>query len=286
MSLFFHHRKIVLTAIDLNGNVAWEKAVGPYNPQMYKYGYAASPLLVGSSVIVSGEYDGRSWLTALDRKQGRELWRTPRPQNITFSSPVVAKVAGRDQLLLSGSQQVCAYNPQSGQLLWSVPGTTAATCGTMIWNDQLVFASGGYPKAETIAVAADGSRRIAWKNNQKCYEQSMIIVDGFVYALTDKGVMYCWQADDGREMWRERLAGPVSSSPVLAGGLIYWANENGSVFVFRPNSQRFDLVCENRLGQEIFASPAVADNRLLWRYAKGRKPNRQEYLICIGTSGE
>ncbi len=279
---FFHHQQVQLTALDLDGNTAWQKSVAAFNPRKYEYGYAASPVLYQDRVIVATEYDGASFLTAFDRRQGNELWRVSRPNNITFSSPVVAEVAGRDQLLISGSDRVCSYDPRSGQQLWTVPGTTSATCGTMVWSGNLVIASGGFPKAETIAVVADGSRTIAWKNNQKCYEQSMIVVDGYVYGLTDNGILFCWHATDGREMWRERLAGPVSSSPVYAGGHIYWANESGTYYVFRPNPKRFELVAENRLGSEAFASPAVSDNRILFRVAEGKPPGRQEVLVCVG----
>ena len=278
---FFHHRQIQLTALGLDGSQQWQRSAGPFNPKKYEYGYAPSPVVYQGFVIVATEWDGESAITAFNRNTGRPAWRTPRPANITFSTPVIANVSGRDQLFLSGSNQVASYDPTNGRPLWVVPGTTAATCGTMIWEGNVVFASGGYPKAETIAVRADGSRQIVWRNQQKCYEQSMIVVDGFVYGLTDKGVLYCWRANDGREMWRERLAGPVSASPVLAGGHIYWANERGSWFVFKPNPEAFELVAENRLGDEVFASPAVVKDEMIVRVAGSEGGIRQEYLICI-----
>lgn len=279
---FFHHKQVQLTCMDLDGRQIWQKTVAPFNPRKYQYGYAASPVLYGDMVIVAAEYDGRSFISAFNAKTGGDVWRIPRAANITFSSPVIANVAGRDQLLISGSEQVSSYDPKTGQALWSVPGTTAATCGTMVWEGDTVFASGGYPKAETIAVRADGSGTVVWRNNKKCYEQSMIVVDGYLYGLTDRGVLYCWRTQDGNEMWRARLSGPVSASPIYVGGHIYWANESGVVFVFRPNAEKFELVAENRLGNESFASPAVAQNKLLLRIAEGSKPNRQEYLVAIG----
>jgi outer membrane protein assembly factor BamB len=280
---FFHHQQVRLSCLSLDGELNWERKVCKFNPKKYEYGYAPSPVLYRNSVIVSAEYDGPSFIVAFECSTGEELWRTTRPANISFSSPVVANVSGRDQLLISGSDLVASYDPSDGRELWSVPGTTSATCGTMIWDEQLVFASGGYPRSQTIAVRADGSGRIVWSNNQKCYEQSMIIVDGYVYGLTDKGVLYCWRASDGQEKWRTRLQGPVSASPIFANGMIYWANESGSFYVFKANPERFELVAENRLGDELFASPAVSGNRMLIRVAEGRRPNRQEYLVCIAA---
>ncbi len=279
---FFHHKSIQLTALDLQGQTVWQKIVGPFDPRRYEYGYAPSPLIYKNLVIVAAEHDGDSSIAAFDRLRGTQQWRIPRPSNITFSSPVVAHVAGRDQLLISGSDKVCSYDPAAGQPLWETPGTTAATCGTMVWSGDLVIASGGYPKAETLAVKADGSGEVVWRNRQKCYEQSMLVVDGYLYGLTDRGILYCWRVSDGREMWRQRLAGPVSASPVLAGGHIYWANEAGIMYVLRPNPERFELVAENRLGNEAFASPAISGDLMLLRVAQRSSTARQENLVCIG----
>uniref|UniRef100_A0A7C4QNH8 Dehydrogenase n=1 Tax=Schlesneria paludicola TaxID=360056 RepID=A0A7C4QNH8_9PLAN len=281
---FYHHDQVQLVALDLAGRQLWSKTAGAFRPKMYEYGYAPSPLLYRNSVIVAGEWDGNSFLAAFERATGNQLWRTPRPSMISFSSPVVATVAGKDQLLLSGADKVSAYNPATGKLLWSVAGTTAATCGTMVWDGDIVFASGGYPKAQTLAVLADGSGTILWSNNQKCYEQSMLAYQGHVYALTDNGVMFCWNGRNGKEMWRERLAGPVSASPVLAGGHIYWANERGTLYVFKPNPERFELVAENQVGNDAFPSPAICGGQIFLRVAQRNGNDRQEFLYCFANA--
>jgi outer membrane protein assembly factor BamB len=280
---FFHHQQIHLLVLGFDGQIVEDLIVGPFDPKKFEYGYAPSPLIYRDMVIVAAEHDGESYIAAYSRQDLSTRWRIIRPSNISFSTPVVAHVAGRDQLLISGSEQVMSYDPTTGKLIWQVSGTTAATCGTMVWSDELVFASGGYPKAETLAVRADGSGQVVWSNEQKCYEQSMILVDQYLYALTDKGVMYCWRADDGREMWRERLEGPVSASGIYAGGNIYWANEQGALYVFKPSPERFQLIAENRLGSEAFASPAATAGRLIFRIAETLDGTRQEYLVCIGS---
>ncbi len=109
----------------------------------------------------------------------------------------------------------------------------------------------------------------------------MIVIDGYVYALTDNGVLFCWRANDGSEQWKQRLSGPVSASPVYAGGNIYWANEGGEFFVFKPNPQKYDQVAVNRLGDESFASPAVSGNLLFIRVAELQGSKRNEYLYCL-----
>lgn len=277
-----HHETVQLTVFDLEGKQVWQKTVSQFRPRRYEYGYAPSPLIYRGTVIIAAEYDGEASLAAFDRESGKEIWRTPRPGNISYSSPVVAHLAGRDQLLLSGADQVCSYDPNDGKLLWSAPGTTAATCGTIVWDGDIVFASGGYPKSETLAIKADGSGEVLWKNSKKCYEQSMLATGGHLYALTDEGIVYCWRGRDGEELWNKRLRGPVSASPVLAGGNIYCCDEMGTFYVFKANPEKFELVSRNQLLDDSFASPAVSGNQLFLRVAKlGRQ--RAEFLYCLGS---
>jgi len=280
---FYHHDKVEVIALDLDGQEVWKRDAGPFRPRMFEYGYAPSPIIYRDTVIVAGEFDGPSFITALDRKTGKPDWRTPRPTNITFSTPVVAHVAGKDQLLISGGAKVASYNPATGKPFWAVPGTTFATCGTMVWDGDIVFASGGYPKAETLAIKADNSHKVLWRNAQKCYEQSMLAFDGYVYALTDNGVIYCWQGKDGKEMWKTRLAGPVSASPVLSNGLIYWANELGTLYVIRANPEKFDLVAENKIGTDSFPSPAICGGQIFLRVGDSSDGQRQEWLYCFAN---
>ena len=280
---FFHHKSIELVALDLQGKILWRTNTGAFDPRKYEYGYAPSPLVYRDFVIVAAEYEGESYVAAFQRATGKEQWRIKRPgTNVSFSTPVVTTIDGKDQLMMSGAERVMSYDPATGKELWSVEGTTFATCGTMVWDGDIAIASGGYPKAETIAVRADGSGTVLWRNKQKCYEQSMLAIDGYVYALTDNGIAFCWKAADGQEMWKFRLKGPVSASPVLAGGLIYWANELGTYYVFRPTPEKFELVAENQIGDSGFASPAIVDGQIFLRTAEGLDDARQEWLYCFG----
>lgn len=278
---FYNHDEVQLAALDLNGKISWQKFAGKFRPMRYEYGYAPSPILYHNTVIVTAEWEEKSYLAAFDRATGAEVWRAKRQDSPSFSTPVIGHIAGKDQLVISGGAMITSYDPATGKQLWSAPGTASATCGTLVWDGNVVFASGGYPQSETIAIKADGSGTVLWKNNQKCYEQSMLTTGGYLYALTGQGILFCWRASDGQEMWKKRLKGPVSSSPVLAGGNIYWANELGTHYVFKANPEELEIVAENKLGNESFASPAVCGGNLFHRAAMQINGQRQEFLYCF-----
>jgi len=279
---FYNRNRIQLAALDLNGQLQWQKTAGAFIPKRYKYGYAPSPALYESLVIVSAESPAAGYLAAFDQQTGKEVWRTRRPAQTNYASPVVAHVAGRDQLLMSGAKRIDSYDPATGRTLWSREGICTVTCGTMVWDEKRVYASGGYPQRGTLAVFADGSRKVGWTHRVKCYEQSLLVHDGYVYAVDDGGVAYCWKADDGRLMWRVRLGGNVSASPVLAGGNIYLSNEKGTTFVFRANPEKFEQVAKNQLGSEAFATPTICGSQIFLRIAERTGGQRQEWLYCVG----
>lgn len=278
-ALFHNGGRLVLTALDMNGELLWQKDTGGFECE-YEFGYSASPTVYRDTVIVSSEWlDG--YLAAFHTEDGSEAWRTIRKIPTSYSSPIVGQVAGREQLLLSGSDKVSSFDPANGNLLWEAPGTCKVTCGTLVWSDDAVFASGGFPNKETVAVRADGSGKVLWKNGEKCYEQSMLYHDGHVYAMNDNGIAICWIADTGEEKWKVRLGGPVSASPILAGGKIYAMNERGITFVFEPNPNEFRKVAENVLGDEGFATPVFVGDSIVIRTAE-LSGDRREYLYCVG----
>jgi outer membrane protein assembly factor BamB len=210
------------------------------------------------------------------------VWRTERPGTITFSSPVVTTHQGKDYLLISGYEFIRAYDPANGKELWATKGAATATCGTMVWDDGIVFASGGYPQSETIALDITNGK-VKWRNKVKSYEQSMVATGGHVYAYADAGAVFCWDAKTGDEKWRHRLTDKISASGVLVEDRIYWANEAGDLWVFEANPKEWVEVSQNKVGNEAFASPAVCSGKIYLRVAKYEDNKRQEYVVCYGS---
>jgi hypothetical protein len=285
--LFNNQGAAWISAFDLEGTPLWqERAIG-FEPQIFKFGFGSSPVVVGEKVIVASEYDGpESGIVALDAATGEQRWKVDRPQSLSYSTP--ARVRQDDQVLLvtSGNLLFAAYDPADGSLAWSTDGTTMATCGTMVAHEQrnLAFASGGYPLSFTAAVRTDGDHKIVWSNYKvKCYEQSLLVADDYLYAVTDTGLAHCLRCSDGEEQWKKRLSGRgVSSSPVLIDGKIYVTSERGTTYVFTATPEGCELLGENQLGSECFATPTPIGNRLYHRYATGTGGERREYLAAIG----
>lgn len=282
--VFHQTDSIVATAMTPDGEQVWQTRVGEFLPERFQFGYGASPLVFGQLVIVASEYDGKdSGLYALDTQSGKQVWKAPRKRNLNFASPILATIAGQPSVLLAGAESLTSYDPTSGKPQWSVDTTTEAICGTCVWDGNRVLVSGGNPENGTWCVEGGSASRLLWDNPVKCYEQSLLTIDGYVFGFADTGVVYCWRTSDGQEMWRSRLGGGgVSSSPLLVDGRLIMADEGGTVYVVAADPKRFELLAEVRTGDSIFASPVAIDNRLLIRTAVNENGNRQEYLIAIG----
>ncbi|TWU56933.1 outer membrane biogenesis protein BamB [Rubripirellula tenax] len=281
---FHTNDAIWLTKITTSGRVVWQNRVAAFEPKLFQFGYGASPIVENGLVIVAAEYDGPdSGLYALDARTGKPVWKVARPSNLNFASPIAATIVGQRQILLAGAEMFASYDPNTGKVIWSVDSTTEAICGTAVWDGRRVMVSGGNPASGTWCISGDGSNTELWSNRVKCYEQSLLAITNYVFAIADNGVAYCWRTEDGKEMWKERLfGGGISSSPTLVGDHLYIATEAGQVFVIKASPNRFEPIAENPTGDSIFATPVPVDGRLYLRTGVGAGANRQEYLVAVG----
>jgi outer membrane protein assembly factor BamB len=218
------------------------------------------------------------------RLSGQIVWKIERPDYKlgSYASPTLGHVAGRDQLLTHGPHKVYSYDPASGDLLWTCDGPAELTSNTMNLGDRLVFAAGGYPKKSLLAIRADGSgdvtdTHVAWSLKGKtAYVTSMLLVDELLYMVEDGGEATCFEAATGKVLWQTDLHGAFSSSPVLAGGHVYIANEEGLVHVFKATGDKFEPVAQNDLADGGFATPAICGNCIYLRTL--------HHLYCLGKT--
>lgn len=272
--------KVILTALDLEGRILWQQPVCDY--QIHQ-GYGASPALYEELVYSVADTKGEGAIAAFERATGKLVWKQPRPSNPNYPSPIVLKVAGKPQLILTGCDTIISYHPKTGEVLWETPGATTECVTTTVTDGLHVYSSGGYPKNHMSAIRADGSGTIAWENDERVYVPSMVIKDGYLYAVLDAGIAACWKSDTGKQMWKARLGSDISASPILVGNKIYAINEKSEGFVFEANPQELKLLGKCSIGDEMFASPVVADSRIYLRVAFYEGDKRTERLVCISA---
>lgn len=278
-ALFLNHEQQVLTALNFGGDVVWEKSIGPYKGK-YPFGVGASPIAYRDSVIVPHENEASSKIYAVVAETGEKKW-SARRNHTNYSTPVVANTGGKEQLLISGQSSVASFDPDTGKKNWSLPAKWAVTCGTAVWDQDRVYTSGGFPVQQTIAVSSDGKKEV-WDAPIKAYEQSMIIVDGHLYVLTDRGVISCFNGATGKVTWKTRFEGPVSASPIYANGNIYFTAESGKTMVVKADPTSFQKVATNQLGTDAFASFAVVDDKIITRVGDRSTGQYQQWLYCLG----
>jgi hypothetical protein len=277
---FLNKKAVYTTALTRDGEQIWQTKITDY---VVHQGYGSSPALYESLVIVSADNKGGNGaIAALDRATGDVVWKHGRPKTPNYPSPIILPVAGRDQLLFTGCDLVSSYDPVSGEKLWQIDGATTECVTSTVTDGKLIFTSGGYPRNHISAVRADGSGEIAWENNVRIYVPSMLVRDGLLFAVADAGVAMCWEAATGKELWKGRLGGTFSASPVMVGDKIFATNEAGATFIFKATANNFELVGQNQLGNEVMATPVVCGSRIYMRVVEDKDGKRQEMLYCLG----
>ncbi|MBS0202397.1 MAG: PQQ-binding-like beta-propeller repeat protein [Planctomycetes bacterium] len=268
-----------VTALDLNGRIAWQREAGPYYS---KWGYESSPVIYKSLVIVAADNKGAqidrlvgaSYLTALHRETGQVVWRIHRPNADSSGTPVVARIAGRDQLLLAGKGTVCSYDPLTGDSLWTCRWSADRVGNSVAFDDRNVYASTRHPRPELLCIRADGSgdvsrSHVVWRSHKFAGDvASPVVHDGRLYVAGDDGIIGCLDAETGNVVWRRQFAGTMTASPLIAGQHLYCCNEDGTVYVIRLGGHG-ELVAEIPMQEAIQVAPVVSQNRLYIRTIAG-----------------
>jgi outer membrane protein assembly factor BamB len=175
---------------------------------------------------------------------------------------------------------VAGYDPDTGKQIWMIDGPTEQFVASLVLADDVLFMTYGYPKLGVMGIRPDGAGDITKThvlyndNHFGGYVPSPIAHDKQFYLVTDKGVVSCREAKTGKVLWDNRLGRRHSASPVSAGGYLYFTDDDGVTFVVKAGA-KFELVSKNPLGEESYASPAVANGQLFIRTTHN--------LFCIGT---
>lgn len=284
-----------LYVYDVEGRPVWKADLGvlnagAYDLPEYEWGNASSPIIDGDRVIVQCDVQKGSFVQAFDLRTGRSLWRTPRDELPSWSTPSVLGEAGRAELVTNAPNYIRGYDPTTGRELWRLGGSSRITAPTPILADGLIIvASGRAPERPifairphargdlTLARDATSSESIAWSlRGRGPYMPTPLAYQGLLYVLANQGVLDCYELQTGRELYRARIphqGSGFSASPVAADGRIYLASEDGDVFVIQAGP-RFKLLATNPVGEPLMATPAIAGGLLVLR--------GQSHLVAIG----
>ena len=286
-----------LYAYDMHGTPLWKKDLGVLDAGYYQVPEAqwetgSSHVIYDGMVIVQADVQKGSFLAMFDAKDGREVWRTPRNDVPTWSSPTIHRVNGQTQILVNGMRHVGAYDFNTGKEIWKLSGGGDIPVPTPVVSDGLIYITNAhgsespvYAIRETavgdISLKADATsnEHVAWSAPRTGgYMCTPLVYRGLVYIVRFNGVLVVFDARSGEKKYETRLAGATSAftaSPVANDGKVYIASEDGQIFVINAGP-KYDLVAMNEMSAPVLASPAISDGRLLLRtqaelMAVGRK---------------
>ncbi|MCO6454141.1 MAG: DUF1080 domain-containing protein [Pirellulaceae bacterium] len=274
-----------LHCYDFEGNKLWSRELGNFEGP---WGTASSPVIVDDLVIQTCDADDQAFMIGLNVQTGAEVWRTPRQPMRGWSTPILVQRDGRRELIVNGHYGINAYDPATGKDLWFCQGSTGRGTPTVAPFEDLVISVCGRP-GEMVACRMGGNGDVsqsheAWRVPRRGGRDlpSPTVVGKYLMVISFRpGIASCYDAASGKELWKERLAGEFSASPIVSRGLIYIPSEQGETCVIRPG-ERLDVVARNRVNNqpdEIFrASLAPSDGQLLLR--------SDSALYCIGKPAE
>ncbi len=268
-----------------SGDVVWQRTDFVCN---HFRGPGSSPFLYKDLLIQHYDGSDRQYVVALDKRTGETVWQTERTVDFgdtdpetggptrdgdfrkAFSTPVIAEVDGRPVLISLGSMALYAYEPETGKEIWRVekPGCHSGSSRPVLGHG-LVFVPMGTGR-ELWAVRPDGQgcvtdTHVVWKYDRAVpHRSSPILIGDHIYMVDDNGVAACVVAKTGEEIWRKRLGGNFSASPIHAEGRIYFCDETGKATVIAASPQ-YEVLAVNQLADGFMASPAVVDGSLILR---------------------
>jgi outer membrane protein assembly factor BamB len=288
------HSSAGLYCYDFEGKELWKRNLGEFR---HMWGYATSPVLYQGKVLLNCGPGERVFMTAIDLKTGKTLWETDEPQKGngekneenkpmgSWSTPLVVKVDGKDQIIGSMATRVNAYDPETGKIIWTCDGI-GGNKGDLAYNSPTIagdicVAMGGYG-GPYMGLKLGGSGNTTGKNRLWRVDKgpqrigSGVLVDGFVYlANAGPNTFQCIDPKSGEIAWEERSGGPAHwGSMVFAAGHLFVTDQGGTTTVIKPNPKKLEVVGQNKIDERSNSTPAFSDGEIFLRTF--------ESLYCIG----
>ncbi len=281
--VYAYFGNVGLFCYDLAGKPLWSTNWPPVKTR-YGWGTAASPVLHQDRLFLVNDNEERSFLVALDRQTGHEIWRVERDEKSNWATPYIWQNEKRLELITPGTKRVRSYDLE-GKPLWEAGGMSSIVIATPFSKFDLLYISSGYvgDKVRPVFAIKPGASGdislkpgetnnefIAWyQPTAASYNPSPLVYEDYLYVLFDFGFLSCHDARTGRQIYdkqRVRSEGTTSftASPWAANGKIFALSEDGDTFVFQAGPE-YKLLHTNALDEMCMATPAMAGDRLLIR---------------------
>lgn len=272
--LYLHFGHQGTACVDLSGNILWKNDALEYPPV---HGNGGSPIVVDNLLIFSRDGADISVVTALDKTTGEIVWETQRDVEVdrkfSFCTPTLLEIDGRRQLIVPGSNVVQSLDPADGREHWRVRYEGFSVIPRPIYESGLVFISTGYMRPSVLAIDPTGDgdvtdTHLKWQSKTGVPNTpSLVSRNGKVAMISDAGIAVCFDAITGEELWKERVGGNYSASPLIVGDNMYLLSEEGVCTILNIAAEPKE-VAKNSIGERCLASFAVIENDLLLRSAE------------------
>jgi outer membrane protein assembly factor BamB len=271
-----------LHCYDMKGNLKWEKDLGKMQIKM-AFGEGSSPALYGDTLVVNWDHEGGSFIVALNKDTGDEIWKKQRDEGTSWATPLIVKHDGKAEVITDASNKIRAYDLTSGKEIWECGGLTANVIPSPVADSGTVYCMSGFRGNALMAIRLGrtgdltGTDAIAWRHDKYTpYVPSPLLYgDKLYFIANNKGMLSCLETKSGNVLMdAERFEDlkNVYASPVGADGRIYLAGRSGVTLVLK-NSGKVDILATNKLEDGFDASPAIAGKELFLR--------GHNYLYCI-----
>ena len=273
-----------LYCYSIDGDFVWKRDDLGQMETRNSFGEGSSPTLYEDKLIVPWDHEGPSSIYALNKLNGKTIWKTDRDEPTNWGTPIVVNNGDQKQVVITGQTKVRAYDFESGDEIWSCGGQTERPCATAVAIDDLVIVGSGHRGSFMGAFKLDGtgdiagSDKVVWSINQNTPDiASPLLSNGRLYFHKGKtGILTCLDAKTGDSIFPATRVPEIKStyaSPVAAGGNIYLTGRSGNTVVIK-DSDKFEVVASNSVGETVDATPAPAGDNL---FIRGEK-----HLFCIG----
>ena len=264
-----------LAALDAQGHLLWYRSlVGDYPEITNQVGMASSPVLAQGVLCIPMDNVGDAFLAGLDAATGRNLWKHQRKAQLNWVTPVTFPLGERTAVLFQASDLAEALDIQSGKPIWSFASPGLSTIPSPTYAEGVLYLTSGRGSVLAVRPQVNGKSEELFKaENVFAGYPSPVVYQGKLYGLTDVAVT-CTDLKSGTELWKQRVEGKFSASPVIADGKLYAINEKGRGFVLDIRGDKPKILAKNDLDDKIQATPAVANGAIYLR--------SDNKLYCVG----